>query len=382
MQKNIRITSLGFSPFQVVFGTNPRIPGAIENEPPAQNGKTLTTLVQNRLQSIFDARRALAEVDNKHRLKAADQSKRATNIQFYSPGSKVYYRMGNESSWAGPGKVLAQDNKLLFIRHGRRLIVASPSRVQMAHQQHKLMPIQNSRVPQTNNQNDIGSSDEEDMNEQEELRIPVEAPSKTGIPVAASSGARIPLAASSEARIPVAAPSEARIPVAAPSEARIPVAASDEARIPVAVPSGEGIPDSPDELPNMPSVSTPITKISVKQSKLRKSPKMLKPVIRNYPKAGNYVFMKHKEDSSNNWERVKIWQTVTKGTRSPHGPYYNWERSDGSKTGGYIDYYDWHFEGNEQQPRVNIGGDIRSYITINTEEKETLERQDLLIKNL
>ena len=108
--KNIRITSLGFSPFQVVFGTNPRIPGAIENEPPAQNGKTLTTLVQNRLQSIFDARRALAEVDNKHRLKAADQSKRATNIQFYSPGSEVYYRMGNGSSWAGPGKGLAQDN--------------------------------------------------------------------------------------------------------------------------------------------------------------------------------------------------------------------------------------------------------------------------------
>ena len=56
---------------------------------------------------------------------------------------------------------------------------------------------------------------------------------------------------------------------------------------------------------------------------------MLKPVIRNYPKAGSYVFMKHKEDSSDNWERVKIWQTVTKGTRSPHGHYYNWERSDG-----------------------------------------------------
>ena len=51
-------------------------------------------------------------------------------------GDSVYYRMGNNPQWSGPGKVIAQDNKLVFIRHGRNLVVASPSRIQPAHQNH------------------------------------------------------------------------------------------------------------------------------------------------------------------------------------------------------------------------------------------------------
>ena len=138
--KNIHITSLGFSPYQIAFGTNPRIPGAIENEPPAENGTNVTSLVQKRLQSIFDARKAMSEVDNKHRLKAAEKSSHISKFKFYNMGDEVYFRIGNNKKWSGPGKVIAQDGKLLFIRHGRNLIVASPSRVQLAHQQHQLPP--------------------------------------------------------------------------------------------------------------------------------------------------------------------------------------------------------------------------------------------------
>ena len=64
--KNIRTTSLGFSPHQIVFGSNPRIPGAIENEPPAEQGTTVIALVQKHLEAIFDARKAMVEVENKN----------------------------------------------------------------------------------------------------------------------------------------------------------------------------------------------------------------------------------------------------------------------------------------------------------------------------
>ena len=37
---------------------------------------------------------------------------------------------------------------------------------------------------------------------------------------------------------------------------------------------------------------------------------------RVYPKAGNYVFIKSKDDDSENWTRIKIWQCVTKGINS------------------------------------------------------------------
>ena len=49
-------------------------------------------------------------------------------------------RIRNNLKCSGPGMVIAEDGKLLFIRLGRNLIVASPSRVQLAHQQHQLPP--------------------------------------------------------------------------------------------------------------------------------------------------------------------------------------------------------------------------------------------------
>ena len=85
--------------------------------------------------------------------------------------------------------------------------------------------------------------------------------------------------------------------------------------------------------------------------------------------------------SKDKWERVKIWQSVTKGPQAPHGPYNNWERSDGTKTGGYIDYYDWHFEGYEQQAGVNISDDIRSYITVSTEDIMTENQEETTDKD-
>ena len=48
---------------------------------------------------------------------------------FVQEGEWVYYRMGQDPDWQGPGRVLGQDGKLIFIRHGRIYIVASPSRV-------------------------------------------------------------------------------------------------------------------------------------------------------------------------------------------------------------------------------------------------------------
>ena len=97
--KNIRTTSLGLSPYQIVFGSNPRIPGAIENEPPAEHGTTITSLVQRRLQAIFDARKAMAEVENKHRLKMADKSSHTGKFEFYNMGDEVYYKLGHNSKW-------------------------------------------------------------------------------------------------------------------------------------------------------------------------------------------------------------------------------------------------------------------------------------------
>ena len=96
--KNILVNSTGYSPYQTVYGKNPRIPGAIDNSLPAQEGMTTSALIQKRISSIFDARKALAQAENKARPKLAE-------------------------------KVVAQDNKLVFVRHGRNIIVCSLAKI-------------------------------------------------------------------------------------------------------------------------------------------------------------------------------------------------------------------------------------------------------------
>ena len=127
--KNIRVMSNGYSPHQIVFGTNPRVPGALENDPPAQSGRSELALIQDRLQSLFNARKELSKLDNAHRLETASKVTHSGKMVFVDQGEDVYYRMGLDPDWHGPGKVIGQDGKQIFIRHGRSYIIASPARI-------------------------------------------------------------------------------------------------------------------------------------------------------------------------------------------------------------------------------------------------------------
>ena len=100
--KNIRTASSGFSPHQIVFGRNPRVPGAIENEPPAQSTKCKDELIQRRIKAIFEARLAVAHVENQNRLQKAQTITHAGKMVFVKEGEWVYYRMGGDPDWQGP----------------------------------------------------------------------------------------------------------------------------------------------------------------------------------------------------------------------------------------------------------------------------------------
>ena len=140
--KNVRVMANGYSPHQIVFGQNPRIPGAIENELPAQSGKSELVLIQDRLQALFNARQALSKLDNTHRLESASKVTHSGKMIFVEQGEDVYYRMGLDPDWKGPGKVIGQDGKQIFIRHGRSYIIASPARIWPVKQRTEYQQIQ------------------------------------------------------------------------------------------------------------------------------------------------------------------------------------------------------------------------------------------------
>ena len=57
---------------QIVFGSQPRILGAAQNNlPPANENITEVLLVYDRLKAIFEARKLFTEVENSARLKKA-----------------------------------------------------------------------------------------------------------------------------------------------------------------------------------------------------------------------------------------------------------------------------------------------------------------------
>ena len=73
----------------------------------------------------------------------------AGKMVFVKEGEWVYYRMGEDPDWQGPGKVMGQDGKLILIRHGRNYIVASPSRVMKTKPDFEFQQVtrQNDEIP-------------------------------------------------------------------------------------------------------------------------------------------------------------------------------------------------------------------------------------------
>ena len=71
----------------------------------------------------------MSKIDNANRLETARKTSHAGKMVFVEQGDEVYYRMGLEPEWKGPGRVIGQDGKQIFIRHGRSYIIASPARI-------------------------------------------------------------------------------------------------------------------------------------------------------------------------------------------------------------------------------------------------------------
>ena len=113
----------GFSPFQIVYGTNPNIPGITNSIPASLSTNFESEDVRKHLERIDEARNAFREADNNERIKRALKSRiQASNHEFYSNGDKVFFKEIKKNEWSGPGKDIGQDGKVVFIRYGNKLI--------------------------------------------------------------------------------------------------------------------------------------------------------------------------------------------------------------------------------------------------------------------
>ena len=90
-------------------------------------GKTFSETLANHLNVLHSARKAFIETENSERIRKALSRKICTNNTVFENGDQVWYRRRN--MWMGPGKVVFQDGKVIFVRHGSVLVRVSANRL-------------------------------------------------------------------------------------------------------------------------------------------------------------------------------------------------------------------------------------------------------------
>ena len=129
MAKNSMQMWNGFSSYQLAVGSNPNLPNILTASPPALEGLTTSEIFAKHLNTLHSARKAFVESDADERIRRALRNKVRAAEQVYSPGDRVFYKRDGQERWIGPGKVIFQDGKVVFVRHGGTFVRVSPNRL-------------------------------------------------------------------------------------------------------------------------------------------------------------------------------------------------------------------------------------------------------------
>ena len=129
MAKNSIHNHHGFSSHQLVFGTNPNLPNILTASPPSLEGTTMSQIFAKHLNALHSAREEFIKSEADERLRRALRHKISNTEQNFQNGEYVYYKRDGKPMWLGPAKVVAQDGKVVFIRHGGNIMRMTPNRL-------------------------------------------------------------------------------------------------------------------------------------------------------------------------------------------------------------------------------------------------------------
>ncbi|XP_035684716.1 uncharacterized protein LOC118421507 [Branchiostoma floridae] len=133
--KNAMGMFAGYSPYQLVFGRNPTLPG-FDTHPPSTNEIKGDVLLKH-LTALAAARKAFTEAESSERVRRALRHKIRVAERQYVPNDQVYYKKDDSLEWFGPAKVVVQDGKVVFIRHGAYIIRVHVNRVVLVGQEYQ-----------------------------------------------------------------------------------------------------------------------------------------------------------------------------------------------------------------------------------------------------
>ena len=95
----------GFSPFQLVFGQNPKLPSTFVDKPPSLVQYGTSKILTNNLTAQHKARQTFTLSESSEKIGSTLKN----NVQ--TSADSVYFKKINEKRWMGPGKVYGQDGQ-------------------------------------------------------------------------------------------------------------------------------------------------------------------------------------------------------------------------------------------------------------------------------
>ena len=126
--KNSLTNIHGFSPCQLVFGRNPRLPNVLCNRPPALESINESKVVAENLRSMHNARQAFIKSESSEKIsRALCHNLRSYKDAVLVTGDSVYYKRNDSKRWKGPGKVIGVDGQQILVKHGSTYIRCHPS---------------------------------------------------------------------------------------------------------------------------------------------------------------------------------------------------------------------------------------------------------------
>lgn len=119
----------GFSPYQLVYGWNPRLPCTMSDDLPALGG-TSSEMVAKHLNASHSARKAFISAETSDKIQWALRHKVRTTVGAFKNGDKVYFKREEKKEWKGPATVIGKDGKTLILKYGSYIVRAHETHVQ------------------------------------------------------------------------------------------------------------------------------------------------------------------------------------------------------------------------------------------------------------
>ena len=129
MARNSLYMYNGFSSHQIVFGVNPNLPCVMNAKVPGLNETTGSEVFAKHLNALHASREAYIKSEAAEKIKRALRHKIRASQQIFNVGEAVYYKRDNKERWLGPAKVMFQDDKIVFVRHGNVYVRVSVNRL-------------------------------------------------------------------------------------------------------------------------------------------------------------------------------------------------------------------------------------------------------------